>query len=208
MISKSTKYPRFSQVIQSWHTPMLLDSKVDDAGYSACVTLGVASSEAAKKILFVGSLVNGKITDVLKLKKHILCLYNDYLNKTDELKPSPRTADIVIFESKYKEVNPILDSLKNIEIDRFVPEFNGGADLERRVNLIMPYIERLRLMNHPIEPHLREDDRELMSILSAYPSPESYAVTSAFTQAILYLVNSGAFEAPRPYVPKREANFY
>ena len=58
----------------------------------------------------------------------------------------------------------------------------------------MPYIKKVGLSNLPGTAELRPDDAQLMNMLLAYPTPESYALTAAFVQAVLYLRAYGIFQ--------------
>jgi len=194
-IRKLTSYPYINQTWQSWYSPILSNRKQEDGGYSACVTLGasLAPGTDQNEVIFL-SAINGLVSSSIDLIKHIKALKEDYLNKTITQIDSPRSAGAVIFEYEKGKIKPILNSLGIENLVRFHTEYNGGDDLDSRVHLALPFVKKVGLTNAPGTGELRPDDQELMARCLSYPDdPESYAMVSAFVQAILYAKRKNIF---------------
>lgn len=194
-VRKRFDYPYFDKVIQSWYTPILSKTKNDDGNYSACVTLGVSSNQIHdKNEVMVVSVFNQIIPSSVEFLKHVECLCGDYLNKKNICIKTSRTPGVVIFEAEKGKHNKIISRMKVSGIFRFYPEYHGGEELEDRIQAVKPLTNRVLLTHMPNTTKLRPDDAELMGRLLAYPSCGSFAIASAYTQAVLYAQYSQLFD--------------
>lgn len=195
-VQATTTYPYLSKVWQSWYSPILGNKSQGDSNLSACVTLGLYSNpHASKNEVYFLSCVDGAIRDSVALTKHIKCMAADYLNKTKAERESTRRPNAIIFECEKGKTPLFLSTLELDSIFRAYPEHMGG-DLENRIVLAHPLIKKVMLTNAPGTKELRPDDAMLVSRFLSYPqNPDSYAIVSAFVQAILYARQQDLFRS-------------
>lgn len=197
-IRTAEQYPPFAFVLQSWYSPLINSKPQEDAGLSACVTLGIARKDWVHPVtktrhanqVIVASALNDYIANSEHLKKNVLALREDYLNKTTKKIGSPRSADAIIIEAERGKYNHVVSGWGADNLQRFYPERSGDT-LEKRIAIAYPFCRQISFTNLPNEQNLRPDDAHLLGMLLAYPCSEAYALTSAFVQAVLWLHSRG-----------------
>lgn len=187
-VRKDVTYPHFETIIQSWYSPLLGNTKKnDDAGNSACVTIGIYKNQISNKneVLLI-SFMSGIIQNSEQLLKHIDCLRNDYLNKTTTSVSSTRNPTITIFDIEKGNFNNILNERFSGKLYKFYSECCGFSTLDSKIHVVKPYLDRFFLTNMPRCEELRPDDNALLSLLLSYPEADAYSGTLAFINAFLY----------------------
>lgn len=185
---KAPQYPAFFRIVQSIHSPLLGNSKIEESPYTSLITFGLWQHEIDKLVkgISICSVLHSKKIDHITLISHIKLMKDDYLNKSLKRSDSYRPANEMIFERKSSEksVFPLHGKIKDYSF--FFPDRNGGDDINDRLMIALPLCKKVYLTKNPDGDGLRATDKYFVEMLGSFPGVESYSLAAALIQGLIY----------------------
>jgi predicted phage terminase large subunit-like protein len=197
---KEAKYPRFSEIIQSWDTAL---SGKKESAYHACTTWGLFKNEHQVPQLMLLGMWRDHIEypELRKVAQRLATDYRDDGKDKNFVALSQYKPSLILVESKASGFTLIQDFQRaGILCVGFNPDKYG--DKESRVHIVSQLIEGGRIWVPAMAPHfnqLKPFASKFIEECALFPASSSRDLVDTMTQVLLRLMGGRWLTNPRDY---------